>query len=171
MQILCDFYNLWHDYDPPPQSIRYPSIKTCFTNIHPLQFITIPTNYFRWTSALSIIDFPKIREGRVTIFLLVYMSAFFNAFTLGSFFMIFAPQITRCRMMHLWIRNYRKSKLDLYLIVSYWVHWIMFIQGLVIWYLLYYFAIPLLRLLSGSVSYSLLLRYPIFIKFLDILSL
>ena len=56
--------------------------------------------------------------------------------TTRSFFMVFAPQITvklgEIRMMHLLIRNDRKYKLALYLIVSYWVHWIMFIQGLVI---------------------------------------
>ena len=51
MHDLFDFCIKWHKYDPP-QSIKYPPIKTCFTNIHPRQFIIPPSQIIniRWTS-------------------------------------------------------------------------------------------------------------------------
>ena len=41
---------MWHKFDRP-KSIRYPPLKTFFTNIHLLQFITtFQIRDFRWTS-------------------------------------------------------------------------------------------------------------------------
>ena len=40
---ICDNHrNMWHRFDAPPQSIRYPPLTTFFTNIHLLQLMTTP---------------------------------------------------------------------------------------------------------------------------------
>ena len=52
-----------------------PSIKTCFTNIHPLQFITIPPRLpmLGGLPTPLFIRPPTIREGRVLTFSKKYL--------------------------------------------------------------------------------------------------